>query len=110
MILSKESFIRKPRKVVPVDLDDGRVYVRAVTAAEAMDLEVAMTDVKDLKQSTAIQLAAFLSDQDGGALLTVDEALEAIGTRSPADVQAILKQGYSLNSLDAKALEETSGN
>lgn len=96
MILTKEQLLaRRDRRVEMVQLGADSVFVRSLTVREQLALEASMKDAEG-ERLTAVQLAAFLSDGDGNALLTADEALSLLD-QGPDTMKAILTTAHALN-------------
>lgn len=113
-MLKAEDFLAPPvRRIQVVDLPikGGQAAVRGLFAMEAVRLSDALKEAgTEGQRLLAVQLAAFLSDADGHPLLTLDQAMNAVGNIEPADLKAIIEAGTRLNRLTDDTIEEASKN
>lgn len=112
MLSAGDLLAPRARRVVSVTLPirGGEVGVRALTAAEVLDISEKLAAADNLKRKLAIQLAAYLSDEAGNSLLTVEGAETFIECSEQADVRAIVGAGVSLNRIDDDAIEAAEKN
>jgi hypothetical protein len=96
------------RRIVPIEIPDGRVFVRSLNIAELRPLMDALGD--DPGENAALQLSAYLADESGVQLLTLDEAREFAAAAPGAVVLYIVQEGIQLNAVNDKALETARGN
>jgi hypothetical protein len=97
MSLKDDLLAYRDRKVEQVAGEWPTVFVRSLSVRDSLALEAAMRDGgENTEAATAAQLAAFLSDPEGNALLTQAEAA-ALLDRSAVMVKAILEAGRRLN-------------
>lgn len=100
-----------PVKAVPLPSRGGSVYVRSLSGLQALALGDWIKDCADDKgRVVAAQLAAFLSDADGKALLDLEKALRLVDTLNSRDIRAIITAGSDLNRLDDTGVEEAAKN
>lgn len=84
-------------------------YVRGLLAVEAMQFANSLDGIEG-EAMLAAQLAAFLSDDKGNALLTLDQAQIAVRNLYPEDLRALLKAGAAFNTLSDESLEAAAKN
>lgn len=100
-MLSKEQLLApRPRALEPVDAEElgGSVFVRALSARELIGLEQAMSSLEGIAEKMAAQLAVFVADEQGNALLSQEEAIAVIDQPGAKDaVKRIITAGLALN-------------
>lgn len=113
-MLTAEDFLSPPtRRVSIVDLPvrGGQAAVRGLFAMEAVRLSDALREAAGEPQKLmAIQIAAFLCDAEGHALLSLDQAMNAVGNMEPADLRAVIEAGTKLNRLTDDTVEDAAKN
>jgi plasmid replication initiation protein len=113
-MLTAEDFLTPPsRRVSIVDLPvrGGQAAVRGLFAMEAVRLSDALREAAgDPQKLLATQLAAFLCDADGHALLSLDQAMNAVGNMEPSDLRALIEAGNRINRLTDETIEEVAKN
>lgn len=109
-----EDFLNPPaREVRPVALPrrGGQAHVRALYAGEAVALSKALQTLADAPEETiAVQLAAFVCDERGEALFTLEQARAAVAKIYPDDVRALMSAGTEVNSVSDAATESARKN
>lgn len=112
MTLTREQLLAaRPRKVRAVDIDGGAVCVRMLYASEAIDLQQQMASLEaDVSELLAVQVSAFLCDDAGVPLLSVEDARALVRSRSPAEMRRIVEAGIELNGLGQESVEAAGGN
>lgn len=97
---------------VPVPEWSGSVYVRRLSASEALRLSQAIRAIRgdDAHQERMVTaLAAYLCDAHGGALATIEQA-RLIAEKSAAAVNRIAAAGHVANAIDTASAEAASKN
>lgn len=114
MNLTKEGFLApRKRKIEPVELPEGTVYVRKLTVDEQIqfETEAGTLDEGDTKGFTAISVAFYLCTETGDQFISLAESREHLGSRDPSDIAAIMRKGTEINrGLRASAVEEAAKN
>lgn len=113
MSLTAQDLLSAPVRVtkeIELPVRGGTVHVRALFAVEAVALSEALDKTTDTNQRIAIKAAAFLSDASGNALLTVEQARDALTKLYSHDTQAIIRSGERLNAADDEAVETAAKN
>lgn len=109
--LNKDQLMKPRRATREVKLADGSVLVRSLSARDALRLEQAIGDAKgDLEKLLAAQLVVFVSDKDGNALLSDEDAMALLSARGPGEVRAICEAGMALNAFGTDGVEAAGGN
>jgi len=99
------------RKTKPVKLSSRTVHVRQLTGVELLGLEDSIEAAKEDKPKVlAAQVAAYLSDEQGNAALTAEQALQFVGLYAAIDTKRVIRAGDALNSLKDDAVEEAAKN
>lgn len=89
---------RKLERVeVPEWGGDGYVFVRSLSLGEALAVNKETAGIEDSGEIMAVQLAAFLSDDQGNALFTDTTSARQLLTRRPEVLARLLKAGQTLN-------------
>jgi len=113
MRLSKEALLAGcPREFAEVDIGVGTVRVRTLSAGEQLALEQALRKLhesNDLQAVMVQQLAAYVADDDGGPLLTVEEAVRMMAL-SPQAITKIVSAAQDLNRWTGSEREAVRGN
>jgi hypothetical protein len=89
-----------PRTTQFVDAPElgGSVFVRALSVRELLDLEQAITANEDIATRMAVQISSFLGTEDGGSLLTLDDAKLLVDKPGAKDaIRRIISAGLALN-------------
>lgn len=113
MSLTLDDLLKPNRIVREVRLKDrgGSVYVRALTAGEALAYHERIKAAgEDSRTLTAHQIAAYLGTADGSSMVTLDQAVVLVDALSQRDAAAILRAGTELNRLDDDAIEAAAKN
>jgi hypothetical protein len=102
------------RKLEAVKLPElgGFVYVRGLTVPELALLadKLATLDAdKQPAECTAVHLAAFVCDEDGQAVLTFEEAMQFVASKTHQIPARIVSAGTRLNSMDMEAIDKAAG-
>jgi hypothetical protein len=87
------------REVVAVPAWGSKVFVRSLTAKEQLNLEARMRQAKDddnYATKLAIQLSAYLSNEDGSQFATEEQAMKLID-KKPSTLQKIIAEAQKLN-------------
>jgi hypothetical protein len=106
----------RPRLVQSVEITGvGQVNLRILTGREALDLEVGLRkadrdSAEGVASLVAAQIAAFVSDESGKPILSVDDAATLVRQLSAGQVRQIVAEGAKLNALGAASVEEAGGN
>lgn len=92
----------------------GSVFVRQLSALEALRLSGALQDakgdtIKARQEQLVVALSAYLCDEHGKSIATIDQAREIAG-KSAAAVNAIVQAGHKLNSVDTDAADTAAKN
>lgn len=103
----------KPQEV-PIPEWGGTVFVRTLSALEAIRLSGLLQDISGdpiriAQERVVMALSAYLCDADGNALATVEQARAIAGKRATA-VNAIVEAGHRINSVDANTAEGAAKN
>jgi hypothetical protein len=99
------------RVVNPVKLSSRVVHIRQLTAIELMAMQDQLVAAGDDKAKLiAVQVSAYLSNEDGSKALTDDQSAQFVNLYSGLDVKRIIKAGSSLNSIDDEAVEQAAKN
>lgn len=99
------------RDVVPVEVAGVTAYVRSLTAGEQLDMEAAVEAASgNIRLLLAAQLHAYLSDGEGNAILTLEQAQQFIDKRKPGTVRKIIDAAGGLNGWTKEAREAIRGN
>lgn len=100
--------------VEPVKVPEwgGTVYVRRMSAATSIDHVVAVRaieggDAEKARARLAANLAAFLCDENGKSLATIEQARQLVD-KSAAAVMRIVEAGSRLNATDDSTVEAQS--
>lgn len=113
MRLSKEALLAGcDRQFKEVEISGGTVLVRSLSAGEQLALEQAVRtghEAGDLRGVMVAQLSAYVSDDAGVQLFSLDEA-DRLMSRKPQDVTAIVSAGQELNRWTAAEKEAVRGN
>lgn len=114
-MLSTSDFLQPaPRRLQAVDLPvrGGQALVRGLLALEAMALSdrLQKLDAENRHEILATQLCAYLSDDRGMAILTPEQAQQAVALMEPVDLREILQAGQAMNSIGDKAVEAAEKN
>lgn len=102
---------RKKERVELPELD-GFVYVRALTIPEFQVIVAQLSSVEvesDPAKYAAAHLAAYVCDEDGQAILNLEEAESFVRKHGAAIPKRIVNVGNKLNSLNDAALERAAG-
>lgn len=75
----------------------GDVYVRSLSLAEALKLELEIRPLQDVPQIIMAQLAAFACDEAGAPLFESTEAAMPAMNRQPRVLRRIVDRGLALN-------------
>jgi hypothetical protein len=105
----------KPKRVKSVDIPGiGAVCLRVLTAREALALEVGLRQDRSTPEGmegmVAVQLAAFICDESGVPLLSLDDAKQLVGQWSANQIRVCIQHGADLNGLGETAVEEAGKN
>ena len=74
------------------------VRVRSLTAGEQIDLDAAMKVAgEDVRKLLAVQIAAYVCDDSGNAVLTAEEAGRFVELRKTSTVKSIIEAAGKLN-------------
>jgi hypothetical protein len=99
------------RVVKPVQLTSRSVHVRQLTAIEMMSMQDQLVAAgEDKAKLITIQVATYLSNEDGTRALTDDQAGQFVNLYSGLDVKRIIKTASALNSIDDEAVEQAAKN
>lgn len=113
MRLSKEALLGAcDREFEEVDIGVGTVRVRTLSAGEQLDLEQAIRkdrESDDLRPIIVRQLAAYVSDDEGGALLSIEEAERMLALK-PKAITKVIDAAQRLNKWTDSEREEVRGN
>lgn len=116
MITAKDVLSIVDREVKEVAIRGGTVYVRSLSAGEHVELIRAQgeasrgSDGSDYVPTLVLQLAAFMCNEDGEAILSAEQAEEFARKRHPDSLQTIVGAALSLNGWGSKSREEITGN
>lgn len=113
MRLSKESLLAGcPREFEEVEISGGSVRIRTLSAGEQLALEQAvrkLNEANDLRGIMVQQLAAYVANDDGSAMLSVDEADQMMQLK-PQDITKVVSAAQTLNRWTDAEREEVRGN
>lgn len=109
----EEILAARENRVVPVKVPEwgGVVYVRRLSALEAVDLGESLrdTDGEGRRSRVIAALQAYLCDQDGKAIATADQA-KAIASKSAGVVNRIITAGHRLNAMTDPGADDVAKN
>ena len=111
-----ELLAAKPHLVKAVDISGvGKVNLRILTGRAALDLENRLRKsdsqtAEGVAAMVAIQIAAFVCDDNGKAILSEEDAAVLVGQYAASQVRQIVAEGARLNALGDKSVEEAGGN
>ncbi len=101
--MNREQFLaargRRVEKVKVAGLGDVLIAVMNARAALKLEGDMVAVGKDNLPDLVAVQVAAFVVDEKGNPILSVDDAKKAIDNLSAAQVKAIVKAGVRLNGL-----------
>jgi hypothetical protein len=89
------------------------IYARVLNALETIDLQSALRTLEtgDTRQAAMLQLVAYVSDENGAAVLAgVPEALVFASEINAEQLRKIIRVGSALNAFTEEALEQTEKN
>jgi hypothetical protein len=105
----------RPKLVKSFDISGiGSVNLRVLTGREALALDVQLRKDRDtaegLASIVAVQLAAFICDEAGAPILSLEDAAQLIDQWSAGQVRSVISHGAKLNALGEASVEEAGGN
>jgi hypothetical protein len=107
----------RTRRVEAVEVEGiGKVYIRAISARDALALESDIGKIDKngeaggLPPLVALQLASFISDVAGNAILNRDDAAALLDIWSANQVREVIRAGVKLNALGDESVEAAGGN
>jgi len=113
-MLTTDDFLTPPSRrveVVTLPVRGGQAAVRGLLSIEAVRLSDAIREAAgDAQRLLAIQVAAFLCDAQGQALLSFDQAMVAVGNMEPGDLRALIEAGTRMNRMTDETIEEVAKN
>lgn len=105
----------RPVEEVSVPEWGGSVYVRRLSAFEAIDHVVALraitgeTPGEKARGGLVASLATFLCDENGNSICTIEQAQE-LARKASGPVNRIITAGHKLNATDDRDVEESAKN
>lgn len=94
----------------------GEVCVRALSGRQMLALEASFATVEDKTtwdgkaRLGAMQLAAYICDDEGKAVLSFEDALQLLDDWTGAQITAVVTYGTKINSLGEDGVEEAGKN
>lgn len=117
MSLTRDAILAIPSTApVKVDIEEwgGSVYVRKLSALESLRLSAAkraLTGPESSDDGMALALSAYVCDEHGVALFTLEEARTIAANNASADaVWRIMEVGNNLNGMSANAGQQAAKN
>lgn len=120
--MSEDLLATRARRVKRVEFEDlgAHCFVRSLSVPEFTALYQGLKDDKDdasneevaanAAENSAMQIAAFLCDEQGVPRLTIEQARQFVADREMRQVRKIIKDGSDLNSLSEEGVETARGN
>lgn len=111
----EELLAAKPPRVKSLDVAGiGSISLRVLSGREALELEVQLRGERDtpekLAQLVAVQLAAFICDEEGKTILSQADAAQLVDQWSAGQVQQVIRAGARMNALGDEAVGAAGGN
>lgn len=116
MSLSKDDFLTpnvRHIEELALPIKGGTVRIRRLTVDEQIqrEAEYSALDESDTKGYTVVSLAFYLSTEEGGQFVTIDEMRARLGLLDPTDIAAIMRRGNEINrGLAPAVVEAAAGN
>ena len=88
------------------------VHVRELLGIEALQLRERISAIANITEaegqaaSMAVQIAAFLCDENGASVCNVEQARQLVEVWYPPDLVEVIKAGNTINGADDQAVED----